>query len=216
METLALTTLPFVGALVVSLAPRQTAPRLATLFALLATVATLSLALNFYTAGSETVDIPLLAAGRVALFGLLVDRISTLILFVVVFLGLLVTLYSTGYLTRGNREHPHDGSNRYYAFLLIFIGAMSGLVLSSTLGQLLFSKSPADVPRALISYYQSEKSPAFGNESAAYHPRRLTGFVSGSRHAVSQYRHLCTERHQPVTGPSCVSGVWRHPLCRVG
>ena len=141
METLALTTLllPFVGALVVSLAPRQTAPRLATLFALLATVATLSLALNFYTAGSETVDIPLLAAGRVALFGLLVDRISTLILFVVVFLGLLVALYSTGYLTRGNREHPHDGSNRYYAFLLIFIGAMSGLVLSSTLlGQLLF------------------------------------------------------------------------------
>lgn len=58
-----------------------------------------------------------------------VDKISTLILFVVVFLGLLVALYSTGYLTRGNREHPHDGSNRYYAFLLIFIGA-TGLVLS--------------------------------------------------------------------------------------
>lgn len=34
-----------------------------------------------------------------ALFGLVIDRVSTLILFVVVFLGLLVTIYSTGYLT---------------------------------------------------------------------------------------------------------------------
>lgn len=161
METLALTTLllPFIGALIVSLAPRRTAPQLATLFALLATAATLSLALSFYHAGREAVDIPLLSAGQIALFGLMVDRISTLILFVVVFLGLLVALYSTGYLTRGNREHPHEGSNRYYAFLLIFIGAMSGLVLSSTLlGQLLFFEITGGCSWALISYYQSEKS----------------------------------------------------------
>jgi hydrogenase-4 component D len=149
METIALTTLllPFIGALVVSLAPRQTAPMLSTVFALLATIATVALAAGFHAAGSEVVDIPLLSAGQIALFGMTVDKISTLILFVVVFLGLLVALYSTGYLTRGNKEHPHDGSNRYYAFLLIFIGAMSGLVLSSTLlGQLLFLKSPAAAP----------------------------------------------------------------------
>lgn len=161
METLALTVLllPFIGALVVSLVPRQTAPMLATLFALLATIATVSLAAGFYSAGSVPVDIPLFSAGEVALFGMMVDRISTLILFVVVFLGLLVALYSTGYLTRNNREHPHDGSNRYYAFLLIFIGAMSGLVLSSTLlGQLLFFEITGGCSWALISYYQSEKS----------------------------------------------------------
>ncbi|AUV00206.1 hydrogenase 4 subunit D [Phytobacter ursingii] len=161
METIALTTLllPFIGALVVSLAPRQTAPMLSTLFALLATIATVALAAGFHAAGSEVVDIPLLSAGQIALFGMTVDKISTLILFVVVFLGLLVALYSTGYLTRGNREHPHDGSNRYYAFLLIFIGAMSGLVLSSTLlGQLLFFEITGGCSWALISYYQSEKS----------------------------------------------------------
>jgi hydrogenase-4 component D len=161
METLALTVLllPFVGALVVSLAPRQTAPMLATAMALLATIATVTLAAGFHAAGSVTVDIPMLSIGQVALFGMTVDRISTLILFVVVFLGLLVALYSTGYLTRGNREHPHDGSNRYYAFLLIFIGAMSGLVLSSTLlGQLLFFEITGGCSWALISYYQSEKS----------------------------------------------------------
>ena len=161
METIALTTLllPFIGALVVSLAPRQTAPMLSTLFALLATMATVALAAGFHAAGSEVVDIPLLSAGQIALFGMTVDKISTLILFVVVFLGLLVALYSTGYLTRGNKEHPHDGSNRYYAFLLIFIGAMSGLVLSSTLlGQLLFFEITGGCSWALISYYQSEKS----------------------------------------------------------
>lgn len=161
METIALTTLllPFIGALVVSLAPRQTAPMLSTLFALLATIATVALAAGFHAAGSEVVDIPLLSAGQIALFGMTVDKISTLILFVVVFLGLLVALYSTGYLTRGNKEHPHDGSNRYYAFLLIFIGAMSGLVLSSTLlGQLLFFEITGGCSWALISYYQSEKS----------------------------------------------------------
>ncbi|HAU8264272.1 TPA: hydrogenase 4 subunit D [Kluyvera intermedia] len=161
METIALTTLllPFIGALVVSLAPRQTAPMLSTLFALLATIATVALAAGFHAAGSEAVDIPLLSAGQIALFGMTVDKISTLILFVVVFLGLLVALYSTGYLTRGNKEHPHDGSNRYYAFLLIFIGAMSGLVLSSTLlGQLLFFEITGGCSWALISYYQSEKS----------------------------------------------------------
>ncbi|MDU7196361.1 hydrogenase 4 subunit D [Phytobacter diazotrophicus] len=161
METIALTTLllPFIGALVVSLAPRQTAPMLSTVFALLATIATVALAAGFHAAGSEVVDIPLLSAGQIALFGMTVDKISTLILFVVVFLGLLVALYSTGYLTRGNKEHPHDGSNRYYAFLLIFIGAMSGLVLSSTLlGQLLFFEITGGCSWALISYYQSEKS----------------------------------------------------------
>ncbi|MEH4624403.1 hydrogenase 4 subunit D [Phytobacter diazotrophicus] len=161
METIALTTLllPFIGALVVSLAPRQTAPMLSIVFALLATIATVALAAGFHAAGSEVVDIPLLSAGQIALFGMTVDKISTLILFVVVFLGLLVALYSTGYLTRGNKEHPHDGSNRYYAFLLIFIGAMSGLVLSSTLlGQLLFFEITGGCSWALISYYQSEKS----------------------------------------------------------
>ena len=129
------------------------------MFALLATIATVALAAGFHAAGSEVVDIPLLSAGQIALFGMTVDKISTLILFVVVFLGLLVALYSTGYLTRGNKEHPHDGSNRYYAFLLIFIGAMSGLVLSSTLlGQLLFFEITGGCSWALISYYQSEKS----------------------------------------------------------
>lgn len=97
------------------------------LFAALTTLCMLSLISTFYQADKVAVTLTLVNVGDVALFGLVIDRVSTLILFVVVFLGLLVTIYSTGYLTDKNREHPHNGTNRYYAFLLVFIGAMSEL-----------------------------------------------------------------------------------------
>lgn len=93
------------------------------LFAALTTLCMLSLISAFYQADKVAVTLTLVNVGDVALFGLVIDRVSTLILFVVVFLGLLVTIYSTGYLTDKNREHPHNGTNRYYAFLLVFIGA---------------------------------------------------------------------------------------------
>ncbi|MEJ1491802.1 hydrogenase 4 subunit D [Escherichia coli] len=129
MENLALTTLmlPFIGALVVSFSPQRRAAEWGVLFAALTTLCILSLISAFYQADKVAVTLTLVNVGDVALFGLVIDRVSTLILFVVVFLGLLVTIYSTGYLTDKNREHPHNGTNRYYAFLLVFIGAMSEL-----------------------------------------------------------------------------------------
>ncbi|MEY1439047.1 hydrogenase 4 subunit D [Escherichia coli] len=129
MENLALTTLmlPFIGALVVSFSPQRRAAEWGVLFAALTTLCMLSLISAFYQADKFAVTLTLVNVGDVALFGLVIDRVSMLILFVVVFLGLLVTIYSTGYLTDKNREHPHNGTNRYYAFLLVFIGAMSEL-----------------------------------------------------------------------------------------
>ena len=129
MENLALTTLmlPFIGALVVPFSPQRRAAEWGVLFAALTTLCMLSLISAFYQADKVAVTLTLVNVGDVALFGLVIDRVSTLILFVVVFLGLLVTIYSTGYLTDKNREHPHNGTNRYYAFLLVFIGAMSEL-----------------------------------------------------------------------------------------
>ncbi|ELN8226752.1 hydrogenase 4 subunit D [Escherichia coli] len=129
MENLALTTLmlPFIGALVVSFSPQRRAAEWGVLFAALTTLCMLSLISAFYQADKVAVTLTLVNVGDVALFGLVIDRVSTLILFVVVFLGLLVTIYSTGYLTDKNREHPHNGTNRYYAFLLVFIGTMSEL-----------------------------------------------------------------------------------------
>lgn len=161
MTTTALATLllPFIGALLTACSPVQRAKWICTFFALLATLGTIALGWHFLIAGKVAVTIPLLSYGDIALFGFTFDRISTLIVFAVVFLGLLVSLYSVGYLNTGNREHPHEGTARYYAFLLIFIGAMAGLVLSSTiLGQLLFFEITGGCSWALIGYYQTAKS----------------------------------------------------------
>ena len=161
MENIALTTLllPFIGALITACAPKRYAKWLCTFFALIPTLGTLALGWQYWLHDKADVTYTLLSYGTVELFGFTIDRISTLIVFAVVFLGFLVSLYSTGYLTVGNKEHPHEGSNRYYAFLLIFIGAMVGLVLSSTiLGQLLFFEITGGCSWALIGYYQTPKS----------------------------------------------------------
>lgn len=161
MTTTALATLllPFIGALLTACLPQRMAKWLATFFALLATLGTVLMGWGFLAYGKADVTVTLLSYGDVALFGFTFDRISTLIVFAVVFLGLLVSLYSTGYLTAGNREHPHEGGNRYYAFLLVFIGAMAGLVMSSTiLGQLLFFEITGGCSWGLIGYYQTPKS----------------------------------------------------------
>ncbi len=151
--------LPFIGALLTACSPKHYAKWLCTFFTLLATLGTVMLGWGFLAHGKVAVTFPILSYGDVALFGFTLDRISTLIVFAVVFLGLLVSLYSVGYLNTGNREHPHEGTNRYYAFLLIFIGAMAGLVMSSTiLGQLLFFEITGGCSWALIGYYQTAKS----------------------------------------------------------
>lgn len=89
MENLALTTLllPFIGALVVSLSPQRHAAKLGTLFASLTTICLISLEAAFYQSGKSAVTLPLAQVGDVALFGLVIDKVSSLVLFVVVFLA---------------------------------------------------------------------------------------------------------------------------------
>lgn len=160
VENAALATLllPFIGALSIALLPQRRAKGICSLFALLTTLGMAVLACVWWMNGKTDVVYPLYQYRDIALFGFLLDRVSLLIGFAVVFLGLLVSIYSGGYLTLGNREHPHQGTNRYYAFLLVFIGAMAGLTLSSTLlGQLLFFEITGGCSWALIGYYQQPK-----------------------------------------------------------
>ncbi|RLM23885.1 hydrogenase 4 subunit D [Brenneria alni] len=160
-ENVALATilLPFIGALLIAILPQRQAKWFCCLFALLTTLGMAWLAYDYFAGGKKDMTYTLYRYGQTELFGFLFDRISLLIGFAVVFLGLLVSIYSTGYLTSGNREHPHEGTNRYYAFLLVFIGAMAGLTLSSTLlGQLLFFEITGGCSWALIGYYQQPKS----------------------------------------------------------
>lgn len=152
--------LPFIGAFLVGLVKnKRQFPIIAVLFSAVATVGTLIIAAQWYGSGQVAITYDVIKIGQTVLFGITLDAVSTLICFAVVSLGFLIVLYSCGYLTDKNREHPHDGLPRFYAFLLIFIGAMAGLTLSSTLlGQLLFFEITGACSWSLISYYQTPKA----------------------------------------------------------
>lgn len=90
---------PFAGAILTACLPQQWAKWSCTFFSLLATLGTVLLAYIYLSGGKIDVTVDLIHYGDMALFGLTIDRISTLIAFAVVFLGLLVSIYSTGYLT---------------------------------------------------------------------------------------------------------------------
>ncbi|QBF83699.1 hydrogenase 4 subunit D [Shewanella maritima] len=161
LETLALLTIlsPFIGAILTVLVPKDTAKWVCQCFAGIASAGAIGIAITLLSGGESSVSYSLLSIGQVELFGITIDKVSSLITVAVVVLGLLVSLYSLGYMSEGNREHPHEGMPRYYAFLLIFIGAMAGLVLSSTiLGQLFFFEVTGACSWSLIGYYQSPKS----------------------------------------------------------
>jgi hydrogenase-4 component D len=161
MQNIALATIlvPFAGAVFALLGGQRLAKWIALLFAALATLCVIGLACDFNTAGRIAVSYDLLSFGSTQIIGLTIDRISVLVAVAVVSLGLLVALYSTAYLTNGNKEHPHEGRPRYYAFLSLFIGAMAGLVLSSTIvGQLIFFEITGACSWGLIGYYEKPKA----------------------------------------------------------
>ncbi|UCH34321.1 MAG: hypothetical protein JSV65_17620 [Armatimonadota bacterium] len=97
---------------------------------------------------------------QVALFGVLIDPLSSLMLVVITGVGFLVVLYSTAYLSDRNREHDlSEGQGRYYFWLLLFIGAMVGVALSPNLLQLfIFWELTTLCSWALISHTHEEKS----------------------------------------------------------
>ncbi|MCS7096205.1 MAG: NADH-quinone oxidoreductase subunit L [Nitrososphaerota archaeon] len=62
--------------------------------------------------------------------GVYLDSLSILLACLVTFFGFIITLYSLGYMA------GEEGLTRYYFFILLFIGSMTGLVLSDNFFQL--------------------------------------------------------------------------------
>ncbi len=93
--------------------------------------------------------------GKEPLFGIRIDMLSCLMLLVITVVGFLVTLYSGKYMSRHNREHPSDaGQDRYYFFLVLFIAAMVGLVVSPNFFQLfIFWELTTFCSWGLIAFY---------------------------------------------------------------
>lgn len=156
--SLATILLPVVGAALTLIGPQRFAKWIALLFASFASACVIALAFTFNAAGGATLSLDLLSLGNALVMGLTIDRLSVLVAVAVVVLGLLVVLYSTAYLSLGNKEHPHEARPRYYAYLSLFIGAMAGLVFSSTLiGQLVFFEITGACSWGLIGYYEKPK-----------------------------------------------------------
>jgi len=145
---------PLVGSAVVLLARERHAKAIGHLFSFLAFLSGLALLAKVALHGESGAQ-DLLAVGNWTVFGVTIDGLSVLVNFMVVLIGWLICLYSAGYMTVHNQEHPiSEGMRRYYAFLLLFIASMSGLVFSSTLiAQLFFFEVTGLCSWALIGFY---------------------------------------------------------------
>ena len=122
------------------------------------------------------------------------DKMSVLLASCFVGIGFLISIYSMGYMSKLNREHPDVPARRFYAFFTVFIGAMAGLVYSDTLiAQLIFFEITGACSFALIGYYDTEiarKSAKERDEGPDPHPYRCHRPLRGVRPPLRLAGHL--------------------------
>ncbi len=159
----ALVALPVLGAIVVRALPARHADALATLVAVLDAAVAVWLVAAWGIAGTWVPLGSLAAVDRaighpVPLFGFRLDALASLVLLGNALIGTACVAYSAAYVGPGNRETPSGEDRRtYYAWLLLFLGAMAGLVTSATLLQLFLCWEITTICSwALIGYYQEE------------------------------------------------------------
>jgi hydrogenase-4 component D len=152
--------LPFAGGLLTLILPRSWIRIFSGLVAFLAGAAGVYVLIAFTAAGKTPETVDLLFISNWLVFGIVLDKLSVLIGAALGIVGFLIVVYSTGYLTMGNREHPEkEVERRFYFFLLLFIGSMAGLVYASTmLGLLVFFELTGFTSWGLIGYYDNEKA----------------------------------------------------------
>lgn len=148
--------IPFVTALVIAVCPQPAAKWLSVLAAAASSACAIGTWVTLAQAGGDSVSVTIARLGDAELMGFVFDRTSVMLASCFVVIGLLITIYSIGYLNAGNREHADAPRRRFYAFFTIFIGAMAGVVFSSTIvGQLVFFEVTGACSWALIGYYDT-------------------------------------------------------------
>src|SRR3989338_5609171 len=94
-------------------------------------------------------------------FGIGIDPLSAMMLFVVTFIGTLIVIYSVGYM-HGDPRYP-----RFFAYLSLFLFSMLGLVLSTTLVQMyLFWELVGLYSYFLIGFWFEKKEAADAGRKA--------------------------------------------------
>ena len=158
--------LPFLAAPVSFVVPRFLASIVCAASSALSFAAIFAASVGYTMDGKQAFSRDLVSVHGIAIFGFTVDRISVLIGFAAGLVGLLVCLYSVGYMALGNREHPEVGKPRYFFFMQVFVSAMAGLVFSSTIsGQLFFYEVTGVCSWGLIADYDSTKAIAAGTKA---------------------------------------------------
>lgn len=152
--------LPWVGALAVWLAgdvrPREQ-HRLAVLFAVLAGLA----ALLLIPSASDEVALRIEVGSVFGDFTFVPDGLGVFLAAVATVIGSLAVIFSVDYM------HGEKQLGRYYTFVLLFIGAMAGLVLSgSILLMFIFWEITALTSYALISFYNDDPKAVEGGIKA--------------------------------------------------
>ncbi|HVN16929.1 MAG TPA: hydrogenase 4 subunit D [Anaerolineales bacterium] len=152
--------IPFVGAILTLVVPRNWIKAFSQIVAGLAFLCSLFVLIGLAMAGQVASSVNLVSLAGIVIFGVTIDKVSTLVGLAVILVGFLIVVYSTGYLTPKNLEHPEpEVKRRYYFFLLVFIGAMGGLVYSSTMiGLLVFFELTGVCSWGLIGYYDDLKA----------------------------------------------------------
>lgn len=147
---------PFIASLVIVVCPRPAAKVICIAAAGVSTLCTIMAWSGLASSAAGSVHVTLAAIGGIEIMGLSIDKVSVMLATAFVSIGLLIAIYSVGYLNEGNREHPDKPRRRFYAFFTVFIGAMAGLVFSSTvIGQLVFFEITGACSWALIGYYDT-------------------------------------------------------------
>jgi len=113
--------------------------------------------------------------GLMVEFGVLIDRLAVLMLFVVTSVSILVFIYSLGYM------HEDEGFSRYYATLALFCFSMIGIVLSNNLLQSFIFWELVGMSSYLLIGFWFEKSSAAEAGKKAFLVNRVGdfGFLAG-------------------------------------
>jgi hydrogenase-4 component D len=157
----ALLVVPFAGAVVCGLIPRGAKALAGLVAAATAALAIAAVAQTYPDSwGMQVGGLPWLPGrlNQIALFGVLLDPMSSIVLLVATVLGLGVVLFSSEYVSGANQDQPYvGGDNRYYFWLLSCLGAMIGLALSPNLLQMfVFWEMTTVCSWAMISHAHTE------------------------------------------------------------
>ncbi len=151
--------IPFLGAAVSLIVPQRLARYICVLSASLSIAAISLVLVLFIIEGRHGFTESIVSVDGVSIWGATIDNLSLLIGFAVGLVALFVCIYSLGYMSLDNVEHPDHGRPRYFFFMQVFIGAMTGLVFSSTVtGQLFFFEITGACSWGLIGYYESAEA----------------------------------------------------------